>query len=100
RFSGFRIGSRTRPWILRAEQNMLAAGYSQQQLDGLTRMQAGIEVQHAQSAIELVHGAAALEHVIRLPAADLIGNRSAAVRHDDLQLGEILQYARVDDRKN
>ena len=98
--AGFRIGSRSRARILGSEHHVLAARDAQQQLERLARVQASIEVQHAQAAIEFVHGAAAFEDVIGLPATDLIGHRSAAVRNDDLQLRKILQHARIDDRQN
>ena len=90
RFPGFGIRSRSRARILGSEHDVLAAGDAQQQLERLARVQAGIEIQHAETAIKLVHRAAAFEDVIGLPSPDLVRDRPAAVRDDDLEFRKIL----------
>ena len=98
--AGLRIRGRSRARILGAEKNAVAAHHSNQHLQRLLRMQARIVIKHLQAAVELLHRAAALHDVIRLPAPDLVRDGTPSVRDDDLQLRKILEDLRVDQRQD
>src|SRR5215471_1261397 len=101
--AGFRVDGRPAAGLLGAEQAPVRPDGLEQQLKRERPVQHGVEVQLPQLDLEpgavRVTAQARREH-LRLPPADLVGHRAAAVRDDDPQPGELLEDLAAQQRQD
>src|ERR1043166_2697289 len=81
---------------LGADEAAMGADESEKQSERFDAVKRGVEIELLQPFVEVLRIVGTAE--LRAPAADLVRNRPAAVRDDELQVGKVVEHLRAQKR--